>query len=91
MSEGLAKDSRKQSLGREAEELIKEVRRELARMLDETIGVQESIFSTDLFSDFQESLKFWAETLEIFQERMEFIANDAKNLELREAEKALPR
>jgi hypothetical protein len=84
-------DTRKRDLGREAEELFRELRKELAVMLDITIENQEAIPSADLWADFEAALKDWYETLEIFYERMGYIAGSARRIQLEETDQTAPR
>jgi len=82
---------KKREFGREADEVFKEVKKELRDWLDLTHEESEKIPEPDLWSDFAMGLKHWAETLEIFAERLEITASNAYQQLDDETQRTLPR
>tara|TARA_R100000808_G_C2148679_1_gene156857 strand:- start:2386 stop:2649 length:264 start_codon:yes stop_codon:yes gene_type:complete len=82
---------KKREFGREAEEVFREVKKELRNWLDATHKDSEKIPEPDLWSDFAMGLKYWAHTLEMFSERLEITASNAYQQADEEVQRTLPR
>tara|TARA_X000001382_G_scaffold95648_1_gene70074 strand:+ start:409 stop:672 length:264 start_codon:yes stop_codon:yes gene_type:complete len=81
----------KRDNGREADEVFKEIKKELAVWLDAAHEESEKIPDPDLWSDFAMGLKYWSETLEIFSERLDIISSNAYQQIDEETQRAIPR
>ena len=82
---------KKREFGREADEVFKEVKKELRDWLDATHKDSEKIPDPDLWSDFAAGLKYWAHTLEMFSEQLATTASNAYQQLDDEVHKTLPR
>ena len=81
----------KRQCGKDADEIFALVIKELRVMLDQTHADKEKVPEPDLWCDAGESLRYWAETLEIFAEQFDAIAKKAYAALEIEDQKMLPR
>lgn len=81
----------KRQCGKDADEVFAMVLKELRVMLDQTHEDSEKVPEPDLWCDAAESLRYWAETLEIFSEQFDAIAKKAYAALEIEDQKMLPR
>jgi hypothetical protein len=81
----------KRKLGAEADKVFKDIREELASLLDNTIENAERKPSPDLWSDFSSGLGFSIETLQGLCDELEAISKRAYWLEVQETMESLSR
>lgn len=87
----MTRNQRKRELGRQADQVFKDIRTELASLLDNAIENSEMVPSPDLWSDYAMCFQLSLKTLREESDKLKDISAKALQIEDEEVQATIPR